>query len=341
MDRFNPGTEVFTNYHHEPSDPMSLSSNDIRSFMKDKEYNIWICTSNGLNKVVKSKENDKTIIQFVKIPNKTEQDFDFAFENSHGQLLLFADTLCYIDKETYIITQSDLDLNGANVISVVEDKTGNLILGTSQTGVLKLVYDSQKDTYTKIDPGRINVTPNKRNILYVDSKNNLWIYAESRGIYRYNMSKDHLVNYMPDKLDDKSLSDNTTYSILEDHSGVLWIGTFSQGLCKYNLYRKEFDHFRSLPGTKNSLSGDVISSIHTIDPKELWVGLDLDGGVNRILFNEDKEPEFIHYRNDPNDDNSISGNNTLSLVQRKNGDVWIGSAGGIVTRLVPEQPQLK
>lgn len=125
--------------------------------------------------------------------------------------------------------------------------------------------------------------------------------------------------------------------MFEDKTGVLWIGTFSQGLCKYDLYRKQFMHFYKIPYNSNSLSGNVVSSIRGIRPEELWVGLDVGGGVNRLLFSDNGKPRIIHYLNDPLNSNTISRNSALSLVQRKNGDVWVGSTGDL-SRITPEVP---
>jgi ligand-binding sensor domain-containing protein len=137
-------------------------------------------------------------------------------------------------------------------------------------------------------------------------------------------------------MDDRTIRDRTIYSIYEDNTGVLWIGTFSQGLNKYDFYRKPFLHFRKIPYKKNSLSGDVISSIHGINPKELWVGIDVGGGVDRLIFSGDQEPKIIRYMYDPDDPNTIGGNSTLCLVQRRNGEVWVGSGGGVISRIRPE-----
>ena len=63
---------------------------------------------------------------------------------------------------------------------------------------------------------------------------------------------------MSDDLDDRTLSDNTIYSMCEDNTGVLWIGTFSKGLCKYDFYHKKFLHFKRIPFNENTISGDVI-----------------------------------------------------------------------------------
>jgi methyl-accepting chemotaxis protein/ligand-binding sensor domain-containing protein len=338
LDRFDPRTEKFARYTYNPADGKSLSSNEINYVMQDKLGNIWICANNAINLFVEKKDGDKILTQFKRLYNKTNIPFTYIYENRNNQLLLFADYLYFLDRKTETFHKTNTELANTKIISVAEDKFGNLFLGTSEKGLIKLTYNNQNSTYEKVNIDKINITPNNRNTAIFDNYGRLWIGTESKGLYCYDEAKDLLINYMPDKLDDKSLSDNTTPSLFIDFSGILWIGTFSQGLCKYDLYKKEFIHFKSMPSQINSLSGNSVNQITSINPKELWVGLDLGGGVNRFIFNEKNEPNIIRYLNNPNDNNTIASNSTLSLVQRKNGDVWIGSAGGTISRITPEKP---
>ena len=135
----------------------------------------------------------------------------------------------------------------------------------------------------------------------------------------------------------KSISENSVQSLCIDRSGVLWIGTFSQGLCKTDLYRKEFYHYKSIPGNTNSLSGNLMAAISGIHPDETWVGID-GGGVNRFIFKEDEEPRVIRYNHDPNNTKSLGGDFTTSLIQRKNGNVWHGCVGSLMSRITPGNP---
>lgn len=337
LDKFDPATESFIYYGHDPKDKNSISSNEIKNIAQDKQGNIWICTSKALDRFVETQNGDAKEVIFEHYIPKGGKVFSFAYENKFNQLLLFSDSLYYFDRETKIFSNSGIALTGSDVISLAEYQSGNLVIGTSEQGIEVLEYNRSKSSYSKLSNPKINVTPNNRNVVLLDDNEQLWIGTESKGLYKYDKAKDLLINYMPDEFDDKSLSDNTIFALCIDHSGILWIGTFSQGLCKYDLHRKEFEHYRSIPGNTNSLGGNMMSSLHSNTSNELWVGIDLDGGVDRIIFEENKEPKFIHYKHDPNNPNSLAANSTLSLVQRKNGDVWIGSSGGSLSRITPDK----
>ncbi|MBN1143367.1 MAG: hypothetical protein JXA72_03050 [Bacteroidales bacterium] len=337
LDRFDPESETFENFSHDPSDPESLSSNRIYQISQDSKGNIWICAENALNLFVPPEENGNKKARFEKFSySGSSAPITWVFESSKKQLLLFSEYLYYFDPLKKEITGSGISLGGNYIRSVIEDDKAGIFIGTTYDGIIKLEYDEVAGTYRKVDPGKINVTPENRNYLLRDHNNHIWIGTELKGLYRYKPETDILEHFEPDELDNSTINDNTVFSLYEDNTGVLWIGTFSYGVEKIDFYRKQFSHFRKIPYKKNSLGGDVISSIHGLNPNELWVGLEIGGGINRIIFSDNQEPKFIRYLNDPKDPNTIGGNSTLCLVHRKNGEVWVGSGGGVISRIRPE-----
>ncbi len=336
LNRFDPESETFENFIHNPTDPESLSGNRIYNVSQDSKGNIWICTENALDLYVPPEKNGNKKTRFEKFRYSGSSDpFTRVFENSNGQLLLFSEYLYHFDPQSKEIVNTGIRV-GNIVRSVIEDDRKNILVGTTYDGIIKLQYDETDRTYRKVSARKMNVTPESRNCLLIDHDNHIWIGTELEGLYLYKPETDMLEHFMPDDFDNTTINGNTIYSLCEDNSGVLWIGTFSYGLNKLDFYRKQFLHIRKIPTKEYSLSGDVVSSIHSLDSNELWVGLDVGGGVNRILFSNEREPKIIHYLHDPDDPNTIGGNSTLCLVQRKNGEVWVGSEGGVISRIRPE-----
>ena len=85
------------------------------------------------------------------------------------------------------------------------------------------------------------------------------------------------------------------------------------------------------------MSGNVISGVTSNNANELWVGSRDGGGINRFVFKPNDEHLVYHYLNNKNDINNIIDISCLSLLQRKNGDVWIGSQG-YMSKMIPEKP---
>lgn len=336
LDKFDPETGEFHHYINDPQDPTSISSNTANYVMQDKDGNIWICANNALNLVVQEKDKKGTRTSFKRFMSPDGNNFVRAFEDSKGNMLLFGKSLYYFNRQTKTFSAS-IPLPSETLLSICEDKKGDILVGSLTRGVFKLEWDNSSSTYKLGDNSKINPAPQNRCFVTIDNFGIVWIGTENKGLFRYNPETDQMVNFVPDKLDSRSLSDINIYSLYVDRSGVLWVGTYSQGLCKYDLYRKDFTLFKSIPGNINTMSGNVISGITSNNANELWIGSRDGGGINRFVFNADQEPKVYHYLNNRNDINNIIDISCLSLLQRKNGDVWIGSQG-FISRMVPEDP---
>jgi methyl-accepting chemotaxis protein/ligand-binding sensor domain-containing protein len=336
LDKFDPETGKFIHYKNDPKDPTSISSNMVHHVTQDKAGNIWVCANNALNLVVKEKGKRGAKTSFKRFMSPEGNNFVRAFEDSKGNMVLFGKFIYLFNRQTMAFTKSIL-LPAEGIISYCEDKKGDIIVGTQTRGVFKLEWDKDSSIYRFGDNSKINPTPQNRTYVTIDNFGIVWIGTETKGLFRYNPETDQMLNFVPNKLDSRSLSDANIYSLYIDRFGVLWIGTYSQGLCKYDIYRKDFTLYKSIPGNMNTMSGNVISGITSNNPNELWVGSRDGGGVNRFVFKANEEPRVFHYLNNPNDINNIINISCLCLLQRKSGEIWIGSQG-FVSRMIPEEP---
>lgn len=338
LDRFNPETGKFDHFLNNPDDPSSISSNTVSYVLQDRAGEIWVCANNGINQVVTTQDKKGTKTSFKRYMNpQGSTAFTRMFEDSKGNFLLFSNTLNYFDRKKKTFIQTDILLASSDNIAIAEDKKGNIYVSSITNGIIRLTWDQASNAYVMGDNSKINPAPHNRNCVVVDNQGNIWIGTENQGLFKYNPENNQMINFIPDKLDARSISDINIYSLYIDRSGVLWIGTYSQGLCKYDLYRKNFTLFRSVPGDPNAMTGNVISGLTSIHSGELWVGTRDEGGVNRFIFDGNNKPRVIHYMNNPNDENTIASNSSLCIHQRKNGEVWIGSQG-IISRMNPEEP---
>ncbi len=328
---YDSKTDKFLRFQLPPVDSNSTTRRNVNNVIQDSLGYFWVSSESDLNKVVMKNMYDEHnyIITSYPVPSDNLVISEI-YQNQSGKILVFSDTLLYFDEEreklvsTHTFIQDDILVN-----SVGEDKNGNLWIGTN-FGLYKLKYSKESDTYEKVDIGRINVEPEGKNNILLDSKNRLWIGTESKGLYLFDTNKDTLVQFVYNETNNTSISSNTIFSLFIDGSGVLWVGTFDQGLCKYNLYKKPFYHLYSSPQNPNSLSGNVISSIHSTRDNEIWVGIDLNGGINKLVYeNNNLNPNIFRYI----PDTESNQNSVLSLVQRKNGDVWACRVGGAISVL--------
>lgn len=137
-----------------------------------------------------------------------------------------------------------------NIISIYEDRLGDLWIGTWGGGLNK--FDRDKETFTRFihDPGDSNsLSNNIINSIYEDHFGALWVGTDNglNKLILNNLTGDKnnrkanykFIHYDHDLRNIKSLSNNTINTIFEDKSGTLWIGT-NNGLNKYDRQKEIF-----------------------------------------------------------------------------------------------------
>ena len=85
LDRFNPVTETFAHYIHNPEDPASIKSNTIFSLFEDSKENIWVGTNAGLHLLNKSTNGFKVFQVEDGLPDNSIKSI---CEDRHGNLWL-------------------------------------------------------------------------------------------------------------------------------------------------------------------------------------------------------------------------------------------------------------
>lgn len=132
---------------------------------------------------------------------------------------------------------------------------------------------------------------------------------------------------------------NAAFTIISDGDGKSnWVGTYGEGLLKYSLDSNGkiiLDlHYKNDPDNPKSLSSNIIRSICRDFDSTLWIGT--DNGLNKLPIEEQgKEfPKFVIYQHDREDTASISHDYIIPIFQSALGDLWIGTMGGGLNRLI-------
>jgi len=115
---------------------------------------------------------------------------------------------------------------------------------------------------------------------------------------------------------------NNVTSIVQDRQGFMWFGTWG-GLHKYDGYEVTTFIHRNTDST--SVSNTWIESIHVDRDGVLWVGT-FGGGLNR--FNRETD-SFTHFRNDPSDESTLSGDVVTVILEDRSGVLWVGTHSGL------------
>lgn len=282
----------FRIYKNNPRNNHTILSNSIYSLYEDAKGRFWVGTSSGLNLYDREKD------EFIQKPHWPKDVIN----------------------------------------SIVEDDLHNLWMGTS--GCL-YCYNTKNDSFTSYKPTNDSQGNGRKDIgsisssyvtkVFIDSRKNFWI-ASNCGLNLYNKENNTFVNYYHKDKDPKSLMSDNVNAIFEDHSGRLWIGTYG-GLELFTnaMDRPEravFAHFRNDEKNSQSISSGSILALLEDEKQKLWIGTE-NGGLN-VLDLRDFDANncrFTHYRNDPNNVNSLSHNAVYSLFMDKQRNIWVGTYG--------------
>lgn len=159
-----------------------------------------------------------------------------------------------------------------------------------------------------------------------DTQGYLWI-GTNNGLNRYDGVK--FVFFGSTHDDPKSpagLTHSTVYDISLDPSGNFWIGTH-YGLNFFDTRNYQTKHFLHDPDNPNSLGNNMVRK-SLFDPEgKLWLAT--YGGLDQY---NPKTGQFKHYKNEAG---SLCSNILRTLMQDRQGHIWLGSNENGLCRFDP------
>ena len=297
LSRFDPTTDQWRRYQHDPSDLNSLGSNSVYSLLEDSAGVLWIGTEVGLNR------------------------FDGETEDGQARFTRF---------------ENDPDdphsLGSGWLPSIHEDRSGVLWISTSEGGLNR--FDPQTETFSRYlhdpeDPDSLSY--DFVFAIHEDQSGVLWVGTYGGGLNRFDPETETFARYQHNPEDPHSLSGDIVTDVLEDPSGTLWIATFDGGLNRYHPESDSFSSYQHDPFDAHSLNNDTLASSFVDQSGTLWIGT-VGSGLNKL---DPRRQGFAASQHNPSDANSLSNNDVRAIFEDRSGDLWIGTYGGL-NRYDPE-----
>ena len=154
--------------------------------------------------------------------------------------------------------------------------------------------------------------------IHQDVLGQMWLGTRD-GLNKYDGH--NFILFKNDPLDSLSISNNDILSIEESKDGNIWVGTYN-GLNLYNPQKNTFKRFFH-QNNKSSLSNNTIWCIKEIK-NEIWLGT--SNGLT--IYNKDTNNFKVIYHSSQ-EATSLVNNYVLSILETKNGDIFIGTAKGL------------
>lgn len=207
-----------------------LSNSLINAVYQDRKGFIWIATENGLNKF----DGTRFSIYRHNATDSTSLKNNYVrtlFEDSRGNFWIGCiNGLQRYDRATdnfheLFISRKDGRKN-PHITSIIERRNGDLWIATSGQGAISLKKNSNPASFHIETELTDRIGSNYLNVIFEDSRQNLWIATEEKGLYRYSPENKELKSYKAPY----HIAGDDVSAICEDAHGQIFVGTLTKGL---------------------------------------------------------------------------------------------------------------
>ncbi|MFC5047025.1 two-component regulator propeller domain-containing protein [Aquimarina hainanensis] len=208
-------------------------------------------------------------------------------------------------------------------------------LSLSSNTILDINQDNHKNLWITTNYGKLNILPYKNNnimyhegsdnhiplrvlSMYKSSKGILWVGTDGAGLTKITYKPDgtsHETRFFEDPLLNKNFY---VQSIVEDQQSNIWFGTYKNGLWFHNT---NTGTFQKIPvyNSSNQEATDI-RCVFSDSKGRIWVGSNLSINV----YNKEQKLLAVF----DNNSNGLQGVNTESILEDKEGTIWLGIDGG-------------
>jgi len=374
---FDPESKKLSHYAHNPADPESLNSNQVWTFLQDRQDRVWIGNlPGGLHMVDPSLHKFKVYTHDVE--NPTSLSFDHVmgiyeapqeleviwlgtqggglnrlntetgqfqhfrhhpnkkhsissdivwttYEDQNGTFWVGTEAgLDTLDRQTGKFTPYEIFENNAYtaisypVIYMHEDRQGYLWLGTWSGGIIRLSKDKKTIKRYQFSNSSQQTFYNSVFAIHEDAKGTIWVGIFQNGLFEYDANDDTFIHH---------LGEFGVNCLAEDSTGRFWVGTGEGGILHYNPANDIYKQYTTVDG----LPSDAIHGALIDDKWNIW--LSTENGIARF---EPASNRFTSY--DTSDGLTSTNFNYTSAFKSKDGQLFFGSAGGLVA-FYPNQIQ--
>ena len=324
LDRFDGHQSL--SFHHDNTKPNSLSSNIISRILIDKKQRLWVGTfGGGLNLYRPMSQDFSHFTTKTKKAALTNDIINALFEDSEGKIWIATENglniLSSENKEwsTKHIVQELGNPNSLThnvVLSIIETANNEIWIGTNG-GIARydgyhfdIFYDDFKDL--------TELNQHYAKTLWNAPDNKIWIGRIEEGLSVFDPATKKFTQYLHNKNDSSSLSDNNVWSIIGDQQGNIYIGT-DNGLDHVNNKTGIISHIAIL-GCTSVFKENKIRSLLLDRDNYLWIGT--THGLCKVQLSENGS-----YKNQLIGQNIVSfnGQDIRTIYESYGGAIWVGT----------------
>jgi signal transduction histidine kinase/ligand-binding sensor domain-containing protein len=323
LHQLDPNTGKITHYRHSANNPGGLSTNNITWSGEDRNGDFWVGTADGLEKF--DRATGKVLLH-IPIPDPIQVAF---FEDRFGQFWIyheFGTGLAIYDRASNTLTKYSFYRQDPSpdamtgVTGMIEDRNGNLWLGSPGVGLLQFDRDNNRFIRYRNHPGDPHsIAEDKVIALSQDREGNIWTGLHSVGPNHFSPDKSAFEVFKHQADDPNSLSVDFVNAILADSRGSLWLAN-DDGVNRLDRKTGKLTGIALGIGTK-----PMIINITEDRSGMLWFGT-----YGRGLYSYDPNSgRSKSYRHNSADPSSLSSDIVWRIFEDHAGNLWVGTSDGL------------
>ncbi|MEM9548360.1 MAG: two-component regulator propeller domain-containing protein [Bacteroidota bacterium] len=312
----------------------TLVSSEIIDMMQDQDGFIWIASTEGLGRydghdVVEWRhfKNIENSICNNRVQSIHQANDGKIWIGTKGGLSVYDP----VSEQTRCLYNEGKNISrGDNiVISVIADRFGYVWYST-YNGLYRMdPITEERQVFLPDEHDPHSISSLLTYSIFEDSKGVLW-FANTKGLSYYkNDGSFQFTNYVNDEKGVSGSNLDALFKFCETENGELWVGGrsgFFQILRNgQSLLFKKFIHDAENP---NTLSYNFVNHLMA-NGNDLWVST-WAGGVNHVVFDDNGEAIFTHYRNEKNDPYSLQTDEVNTTFFDASGVLWVGTSFGLM-----------
>ena len=328
---YDPATETFDRNASRVLAKMGLECG-VEWLYIDSKFRIWV---KDFEKAIycyhpEAKKNKITTIKLGYGTNEFSPNYGISTVADYGDKLLVAtnngELICLNDDkgevewvDRWMYETSGID---SQEYRLYVDKDMNI-----WCNVLSFVFVQEHKTkkwYTMLDylatKGVVDVPAGLQiwNLL-VDKDDRLWLGCDHDGLVVVDMKNKQWKQFLNNKHDETSLSDNTLRTLYMDNRNSVWIGTYKNGVNQY------------IPGVSSLKSVELGDITTTCEDKygNYWLGTN-DVGI--LVYNPKTNEVVNHFTKD---NSGLANNIIVGSWPASDGTIWFGSYNGGLSHAIP------
>lgn len=322
--KIDPQTHDLKIYTHSKANQFSLQSNTVIGINQTKDDDIWVFTNYGNINILPA-ESSTIGYHSGSISGSPSRVLSVLKTRNHklwlgtdGEGITIVDENGVPQKQFLAGTKTAQGLPGNYIQAMVEDKEGNIWIGTYLNGLA--IYDTKKDNFTPVPTSNYTNQPSTDiRALYIDRKERVWA-GSNTGIFVFSKDAKQIA-YFPNN--QNGLIGDIAEVFMEDEHSKLWVGMFRGGIAQFNeeeqLNNSTFTNY-SISTSNNPIENSVYSGT---------------ANLNGYLYLINSNAELIKFNITSKRVESIEGiskdklSQALGILITDKDNIWISRTDGI------------